>query len=127
MAMLSRAELNSCRSAANKALDQIAQVYRASQARDSGGGSAESWATAGKPVPCRLWTMMTTRDVRTEVIAGKLTAVTEWKCAFPAGSDVKAYDKLAIDGDWFDVIGTQQDASSPISLVALCRKTLNGC
>lgn len=127
MPLMSREEMDSCRKSEETSFDREAQIYRAMQARDSGGGMSVEFAAVGRPICCRLWNGISARDIREQVVAGKIMPVTEWKAAFAWDADVRADDRIVVDGDSFDVIGTDRDKSSATCLVALLRKTLNGC
>lgn len=124
--LLSAAELASMRATLNRTLPDTATIQRNTlQSDGSGGTEVASTATTG-PFACRVAipAVTGTRSGREEVIAGRLDAVGIWTITLPAGTDVKAQDRIIVGSRTFEVTVPLRPRSWQLSCRVLCTETL---
>ena len=91
--MLSDTELAAMRGTQAEALPDMCQGRRKTAARDGMGGQNETWRTTAI-VACRVAPSGYIPQER--VIAERMAAASLWTLTLPAGTDVKAADRLAV-------------------------------
>jgi len=118
--LLSTNDLTRMRAILNRTLPDTATIERDTLGSDgSGGQTVTSTATTG-PFACRV-AMPSGRE---EVIAGRLDAVGIWTITLPAGTDVKAQDRILVGSRTFEVTIPLRPRSWQISCRVLCTETL---
>lgn len=122
--LLSAADLASMRATLNRTLPDTATIQRDTLGSDgSGGQTVSSTATTG-PFACRVAATASTTQRGEQVIAGKLDAVGVWTITLPAGTDVKATDRILIGSRTFDVTLPLRPRSWQLSCRVLCTETI---
>lgn len=100
--IFSAAELADLQDLAVSVMPDTAQVQRPTVTDDGAGGSTAAYAAVGGPVPCLLGARnLTASEAPT---AGRLGITTLWDVQVPAGTDVRAADRLSISGRTFEVV-----------------------
>jgi head-tail adaptor len=99
--MLPAGELAAMRAELERSLPDTAQVRRRSLAGDGMGGQAETWATVAT-VACRVAPTANMPEEFTN--GGRLVSTSWWRLTFPAGTDVRAADRVVALGRTFEVV-----------------------
>ena len=113
--MLTPGQLNVCRTAMAKSMDQYAQVLRSSPVQDAGGGVTDNWLPISTTI-CRAW--ITTNNVMDQ--GDGVTSVTSWWVLMPWTVDVDEEDHIVIGATTLRVIGSDAGKSDPVNQLVQC-------
>ena len=101
MTLLSSAQITAMRATADLALPDTVVISRRTVASDGAGGWSETWATAAT-VAGRLQPKYQISGSE-NVAAGQIQAVAQWVATLPAGTDLRAGDRVTVAGRTFEV------------------------
>lgn len=108
------------------ALDQVrpstATIKRRVYAKSATGGDTETLQTIARDVPVRI--RLALRRAQQKDIADRPSDRSQWTLAFPAGTDVAAFDRVLADGRTFDVASVHDESLGP-ELSALCVEVIS--
>jgi head-tail adaptor len=100
--MLSPADLASMRATLLASLPDTAQVRRATRVSDGMGGTIDTWTTIAT-VACRVSPSNTTPTE--PAIANQVQDRVLWTLTLPAGTNVRADDRVVVGSRTFEVLG----------------------
>lgn len=101
MTLLSPAQITAMRTTADLALPDTVVISRRTVSSDGAGGWNESWATAAT-VAGRLMPRYQISSMEGQG-PGQIQAVAQWTLTLPAGTDLRAGDRVAVAGRTFEV------------------------
>lgn len=116
--MLTAVELEALRETQELALPAVCQVYARELVGDGQGGQREQWGV-GVAASCRLSPM---RPEDAQRYADRLGAASGWVITLGYDVPVRVYDKIAIDGVEYRVIGTNESESWQTAMRAYCAR-----
>jgi len=99
--LLSSAQITAMRTTADLALPDTVVISRRTVASDGAGGWSETWATAAT-VAGRLMPKYQISGSEGQQ-AGQIQAVAQWVATLPAGTDLRAGDRVTVAGRTFEV------------------------
>lgn len=99
-------------------LPDLADVLRPARTDDSGGGSTITDEEAYSDLAVRVSPSDMTPDER--IIADRVQALMLWDLTFPAGSDIRAADRITVGARTFEVIAPKTRRSFEISCRVYC-------
>ena len=113
--MLSVAELDSMAGTVEQTFDKTATVQRASIVDDGMGGSTGTFSPVPGlvDVPCRL--DPSALSPVEQAAAGRLGSEMGWVLTFRKGTDVRAADRVIVDGRAFEVVAQRGPRSLEVS------------
>lgn len=100
-----------------RTFDKLATVRRPSEVSDDMGGRAVTWPAVLTDVPCRL--DPSTLSPREDLVGGQLASRMTWTVTLPRGTDVRATDRLEIEGRTFEVVAPRGPRSHEIARVVV--------
>lgn len=101
MTLLSSAQITSMRTTADLALPDTVVISRRTTASDGAGGWTETWATSAT-VAGRLMPKYQISGTEGQA-AGQVQAEATWALTLPAGTDLRAGDRVVVAGRTFEV------------------------
>ena len=101
MTLLSSAQITSMRTTADLALPDTVVISRRTTASDGAGGWSETWATSAT-VAGRLMPKYQISGTEGQA-AGQIQAAAQWACTLPAGTDLRAGDRVTVAGRTYEV------------------------
>jgi head-tail adaptor len=99
--VVSSAELAAMRADLTASLPDTAVIQRRTLTPDGMGGQTEAWATVAT-VACRVAPTANMPEEFTN--GGRLVSTSWWRVTFPAGTDVRAADRVLALGRTFEVV-----------------------
>lgn len=103
MIALTAGELAGLRADIESTFTELAEVQRKTDVSNGRGGHTATWSIQ-EVVPCRRPLPQNLRAPSSEgVLAGQMQSVIEWIIAVPAGTDVRAADRIVIGTRTFEV------------------------
>lgn len=112
--MLTAGELAAARAVQAQTLTETATIYRRTLASDGMGGQTES--TAQSTAACRV---APARPAETALVAGQVRELQAYRITFPAETDVRTDDKVAVRGVTYEVLGVLAPATLETARVVL--------
>ena len=104
--------------------DSEGYVWSHSWASNGAGGLIASYSRADLPVPCF---MRPSKRIATETLeAGATTSRDRWDISIPAGTPVSTQDRFDVNGNFYEVLGHDIDASYPTMIVLDCLRVDDG-
>jgi len=106
--VLTTAELAAMRDVEESVMSSTAIIRRVTRTPDGVGGYNEAWAAVGT-VACDLWAA--NRAMNENVAGGQIISRGDWYITIPFDSDVKAQDRIHVDGRTFEVVWVPNNQS----------------
>lgn len=102
---LSQSDLDGMQALAADLLPDTAAITRTQTTRDSSGGVKTASTTNVATVPCRVTVRSQDGSAREDVHAERPTSRVEWILTVPAGTDLRASDRVTVGSRVFEVTG----------------------
>lgn len=115
--MLGISTLNLMRAAQALTMTDSATILRETMIDDGMGGESSSWAAVGSAT-CRVAPALRMPEVA--IVAGRNSEAMGWTVTFPALTDVREEDRIAVGGREFEVIGVLGPETNETARRCLC-------
>ena len=102
--MLGSADLAAMRDVQRQVLPQTCDILRPSGSVNAVGEEVITWGTAGSAVPCRL----ARARARLAAVGEQVTLEAGWVATLAHDADVRAGDRMVVDGQTYEVIAVWQ-------------------
>jgi head-tail adaptor len=116
--MLTASDLTAMRATLGASLPGTAIIQRSTQASDGMGGVTDAWAAVGT-VSARVSPSGMGLD---DLVGGEAVNVTPWVVTVPHGTSVTDRDRLAVEGQTFEVVGVDSPRSYATAIRVQCRE-----
>jgi head-tail adaptor len=116
--MLTASDLTAMRSTLGTSLPGTVVIQRSTQSSDGMGGVSDAWANVGT-VSARVSPSGVGLD---DLVGGEFTNVTPWVVTLPAGTNVTDRDRIAYDGQTFEVVAIDSPRSYATCVRVQCKE-----
>ena len=116
--ILTPSDLSAMQSTLGTSLPGTVVIQRSTQSSDGMGGVSDAWANVGT-VSARVSPSGVGLD---DLVGGEFTNVTPWVVTLPAGTSVTDRDRIAYDGQTFEVVAVDSPRSYATCVRVQCKE-----